>query len=168
MDFALDDNQWQTVIYSKRSVASMRFLWEINNKHHEANYHDLQHHCHNSILASNIKLVWLGCTFWLGSWCILSPNLFWLVHCAFHQNHSNRYTVLCPRVLNCLTQTSFTLWYQFCIGWQPIANRNIKFVQLRSWCPHSSSVDTDLDKWVLNHMFTRMGQNGTLYTSSTI
>ena len=34
---------------------------------------------------------------WLGGRCILSPDLFWLIHCAFRQNHSNGYTVFCPR-----------------------------------------------------------------------
>jgi len=51
-------------------------------------------------------------TFWLGSWCVLLPNLVWLIHCPFHQNHSNRYIVLCLSVWNCLTQTSccLTTW----------------------------------------------------------
>ena len=40
------------------------------DKHHKAKYHNLQHrHDGFSIMASNIKSVWLRCTFWLGTWC---------------------------------------------------------------------------------------------------
>ena len=122
-------------------------------------------------MASNIKSVWLRSTFWLGSRYPLSPDLFWLVHCAFHQNHSNRYTVFCPRVLNC--QTSATLrprglyivhninfalnddWWQ--TGIPNITDSDIH-CDLGLNAPHSPSpVDANLDKWVSNHIVHPVG-----------
>ena len=53
-------------------------------------------------------------TFWLRSRYPLSPELFWLVHCAFYQNHSNRiHCILFKSYQNCPTQTSsfLTPWW---------------------------------------------------------
>jgi len=54
----------------------------------------------------------------LGSQCVLSPDLFWLTHCPFRQNHSNGY------IVNCLTWTSC-----FLTTWQLGRLYNVFFIE---------------------------------------
>ena len=101
MDFASDDNRWRTWICYKRSVAPMRFLSGINDKHHKAN--------HDSIMASIMKSIWLGFTFESGVGAPFRPTCFdgYTVHFARTTQTDTLYSVQelsnCPTRSCCLT-----------------------------------------------------------------